>query len=582
MFKTVRRIIKWCGKYKVRLYLGFICAFFETWAVASSTMVAAYTLNLVIDDVRGISKFDERWIIYSMLIILALIGLRFLLSYWRAKLQESIGYEIAAQQRINIGNILKRVSLGYFTKNNTGDILSTVTTELSALEYQGMRMINAVVNGYINVIAIILCLALFSIHTAIIALAGILLSLFFLHCVSIKSQRNAPVNEEANEDMIKATIEYIRGLPIVKSFGQEGVAIQSMRNACASSKRINVKIEKDFTPYNCLHQFALKIASVGLVVVTAYLTLKGDMELPVMLMFCMFSFSIFGGVESVNDSAHVLGVIDSAMNKLEEIEKAEYIDDEGKDINLTSYDIEFKNVSFGYSQAKVLHDITFKIPQNTTTAIVGPSGSGKSTLCNLIARFYDVSNGEVIVGGHSVKEFTCDSLLSNISMVFQNVYLFNDTIINNIRFGNPFATEKEIEEVAKKACCHDFIMALPDGYDTVIGEGGSSLSGGEKQRISIARAILKNSPIVILDEATASIDPENEHLIHKAISELTHGKTIITIAHRLATIQNADQILVIDEGRLVQCGTHSNLIKQEGVYSRFINIRQKAEGWKIA
>ena len=300
-----------------------------------------------------------------------------------------------------------------------------------------------------------------------------------------------------------------------------------------------------------------------------------------MLMFCMFSFTIFGSVESVNDSAHVLGVIDSAMDKLEAIEQANYIDKNGKEIKLNSFDIEFDHVSFGYDSREILHDISFKIPQNTTTAIVGRSGSGKSTLCSLLARFYDVDQGAIKINGINIKKFTCDSLLSNVSMVFQNVYLFHDTIKNNIKFGKSNASDEEIIAAAKKARCHDFIMTLPDGYNTIIGEGGSSLSGGEKQRISIARAILKDAPIIILDEATASIDPENEHLIQEAISELTDGKTIITIAHRLATIQNADKILVIDEGKVVQQGTHHELIEQEGIYKRFIEIREKAEGWRI-
>ncbi|MEY8352957.1 ABC transporter ATP-binding protein [Lachnospiraceae bacterium 54-53] len=581
MFKTTKRIIRWCRDYKGRLYLGFVCAFFATWSAAAPTMVAAFTLGKVIDSARGVSEFDTSLIWFSLLAIAALVFLRFLFSYWRAKLQESIGYEIAASQRIKIGDILKRVSLGYFQKNSTGDILSTVTTELSSLEYQGMRMINEVVNGYINVAAIILCLAFFSVHAALIAAAGVLLSLLFLRGVSRESNKNAPASAKAFEDMSGAVIEYVRGLPVVKSFGQEGASMESMKNACADSKNINIKIEKGFVPYNSLHLFSLKLASVGLVLITAWMTLNGQMELPVMLMFCMFSFTIFGSVEAVNDSAHVLGVIDNAMNKLEEVEQAEYIDQAGSDIMLASHDIEFKNVSFGYDNRTVLQDISFKIPQNTTTAIVGPSGSGKTTICNLIARFYDVNSGTITLGGRNVKDFTCDSLLRNISMVFQNVYLFNDTIKTNIRFGNPSATDEEVIAAAKKARCHEFITALPDGYDTMVGEAGSTLSGGEKQRISIARAILKDAPIVILDEATASIDPENEHLIQQAIGALTYGKTIITIAHRLATIQNADHILVVDNGTIAQQGTHTSLLAQEGIYKRFIEIREKAEGWSI-
>ena len=293
------------------------------------------------------------------------------------------------------------------------------------------------------------------------------------------------------------------------------------------------------------------------------------------------NFVLFGSVENINDAAHTLGVIDSAMNKLEALENVNYIDQDGTDIKPATYDIEFRDVSFGYDSRIVLHDLNFKIPQNSTTAIVGPSGSGKSTLCNLIARFYDVNSGTITIGGTDIRRFTCDSLLKNISMVFQNVYLFRDTIKNNIKFGSPDATDEQIIAAAKAARCHDFIMALPDGYDTVIGEGGSSLSGGEKQRISIARAMLKDAPIVILDEATASIDPENEHLIQEAISALTHGKTIITIAHRLATIENADQILVIDGGTVAQRGTHKELLQQEGTYKKFIQIREQAEGWRI-
>ena len=277
-------------------------------------------------------------------------------------------------------------------------------------------------------------------------------------------------------------------------------------------------------------------------------------------MLDMFSFMIFGSVEAMNNAAHVLEVIDATLDKLDGIEHADMIDKDGKAISLQNADIAFRDVTFSYDTVPVLRNISFSIPQGSTTAIIGPSGSGKTTICNLIARFYDVDSGEVTVGGENVRNMTCDSLLRNISMVFQKVYLFHDTVENNIRFGNPNATQEEIIEAAKKAQCHDFITALPDGYETVIGEGGSTMSGGEKQRISIARAILKNANIVILDEATASIDPENEHLIQQAISELTIGKTVIVIAHRLATIEHADQILVIDKGQVVQKGTHRQLI----------------------
>ena len=300
------------------------------------------------------------------------------------------------------------------------------------------------------------------------------------------------------------------------------------------------------------------------------------------LMFIFFSFSIFASLEPISDSAHTLGVIDDAMDQLDALRGEQFIDAAGREIALTHYDIAFRNVDFGYDSRQVLKNVSFTIPEQTPTAIVGPSGSGKTTICSMLARFYDPQSGSITVGGHDLREFTCDFLLSNISMVFQNVYLFHDTIRANILFGRPDASEEEMIEAAKKARCHEFIMVLPDGYDTVVGEGGGTLSGGEKQRISIARAILKNAPIIILDEATASVDPENEHLIQQAISELTRGKTIITIAHRLATIRNADQILVVDDGRIAERGTHAELVQQDGLYKRFTSIREQAEGWRIA
>lgn len=581
MFKTMKRIIRWAGRYKKRLYLGSVCSFLSSLATAIPTMVAAYALDKAIQAYWTNTAIEPALIWQTLWIIVGSIALNFLLSYLRAVLQESIGTEVAAGQRIHLGDVLKRVSLGYFSQNSVGDILAGVTTELSVLELQGMKMVDAVINGYAKFIAIVLCLIFFSPVAAAISVIGVVFSALALHGISRHSEKTATTAHEAVENMSGAAIEYIRGLSIVKSFGQEGASTQSFRSANKALKDIRIGIEKGFTPFNCLHLFALKLASMGIVFICAWQAAQGQMSMAFFLMFVLFSFVMFGSVENINDAAHLLGVIDSAMDKLEALENAEYIDQDGTDIKPTSYDIEFKDVSFGYDDRMVLHDLNFTISQNVTTAIVGPSGGGKTTLCNLIARFYDVNSGTITLGGTDIRAFTCDSLLRNISMVFQNVYLFRDTIKNNIKFGRPDAADEQIIAAAKAARCHDFIMALPDGYDTVIGEGGSSLSGGEKQRISIARAMLKDAPIVILDEATASIDPENEHLIQEAISALTHGKTIITIAHRLATIENADQILVIDGGTVAQRGTHEELLEQEGTYKTFIKIREQAEGWRI-
>ena len=581
MFKSMKRIIRWAGKYKGRLYLGSVCSFFSSLSTAIPTMAAAFALDKAIQAYWTNTAIDTVLIWQMLGIIIGSIVLNFLLSYLRAVLQESIGYEVAAGQRIHLGDVLKRVPLGYFSQNSVGDILAGVTTELSTLELQGMKMVDVIINGYAKFIAIVLCLIFFSPVAAVISIVGAALSALALQGISRHSEKTAATTHKAMEDMSGAAIEYIRGLSIVKSFGQEGASIENFRNASKDLKDIHIKVEIGFTPFNCLHLFALKLASVGIVFICAWQALQGQMSMAFFLMFVLFSFVMFGSVENINDAAHMLGVVDSAMNKLEALENVNYIDWDGTDIKPTSYDIEFRDVSFGYDSRIVLHDLNFKIPQNSTTAIVGPSGSGKSTLCNLIARFYDVNSGMITIGGTDIRRFTCDSLLKNISMVFQNVYLFHDSIENNIKFGKPDATHEEVEAAAKRACCHDFISALPDGYNTIIGEGGSTLSGGEKQRISIARAILKDAPIIILDEATSSVDPENEQALLSAIAELTKNKTLISIAHRLSTVENADQIIVIDQGRIAQQGTHQSLISQEGIYRNFLNLKLASAGWQL-
>lgn len=581
MLKTIKRIFVWTGNRKKRLYWGFLWSFLSAMFTAMPILGAAYALKLILEDQAGRITLTPVWSLYSLIFMVVMILGRFLFSYLRAVFQDSVGFEVTAEERIKIGDILKRVSLGFFDRNSTGELVGAVTTDLSFVEMFAMNMVDTVIGGYISAFAMVLSLVFYSWQASIIAVLGIVLSALALRLMGWFSYRNAPVHQKAQNDIIAATLEYVRGIPVVKAYGQEGASTDSIRRVFGQHRQINVKIEKNYVPCNCLHMFALKLASVAIVFVAALIAKEGQMSISVFLMLAVFAFVIFGHVEKINNATHVLQVIGPTLDKLEKIKKAEFIDENGKDKKSDNYSIEMRDVTFSYDKRRVLEGITFTIPQNTTTAIVGPSGSGKTTLCNLIARFYDVDSGSVSIGGIDIRELSCDSLLSNISMVFQKVYLFHDTILNNIKFGKPDATMEEVFEAAKQARCHDFIVALPDGYNTIVGEGGSSLSGGEKQRISIARAILKNSPIIILDEATASIDPENEHFVQAAISALTHGKTIIVIAHRMSTIENAHQILVIDGGRIVQKGTHECLVAEEGVYRRFISIRERAEGWSI-
>lgn len=561
--------------------MGFVFSFFSYWFAAAPVALAAMTISKLISCEREGIPYDTRWILYTVLLILLLIGLRFLFDYFRARFQETISYELIARDRLAIGDALKRVSLGYFQSISTGNILNSLTSGLTTLENMGIRMLDTFIGGYLNFIAILLGLSIIAPVSFLIALASALISFLALLLISHFSKKNAPTEAKSNRELTAAALEYARGISVIKSFGSGNQAVSVMEDAILASEKAHTRVEWDFIPGSCLHLLALKCGCVGLAAAACLGALSGAFPLTILLMLLFFSFTIFNALEPISDSAHVLGIIDDAMDQVEALKVHSFMDENGTEISLSNHDIVCDHITFGYDDRMVLKDVSVRIPEKTSTAIVGPSGSGKTTLVNLMARFYDVKSGSISVGGHDVKEFTCDSLLSNFSMVFQNVYLFHDTVRKNICFGRPETTEEEMIAAAQKACCHQFIMALPNGYDTVIGEGGDTLSGGEKQRISIARAILKDAPIIILDEATASIDPENEHLIQKALSELTRGKTVITIAHRLATIEKADQILVLDDGKIVQQGKHNDLLAQDGLYRRFAEARSRAEGWTI-
>ncbi|MFC2475862.1 MAG: ABC transporter ATP-binding protein [Catonella sp.] len=585
MFRTIRRIIRWCGDFKKKLYISFFFSFLSGLSAAAPAIYTGYIIGNVVQWRAGDFSVPSGLWLQSLGVIFATILLRFLLDYMKARFQETISYELVARDRLAIGTALKRVSLGYFQEKDTGTVLNSITTGLYTLENMGMRMIDTFVGGYLSFFCIFILLFVIHPFGALICLVGVLLSFLCLSLISRYSKRNTLIQNGVNEKLTRAAVEYTRGLPVVKSFGMEGASFFAFRKACIEARKIALKIEWGFIPFNCLHLLALKAAGISMIISVVTAGLSGNLSLPMVLVFALLSLTVFNSLEPIADSAHILSVINNAMDQIEALSPDNYIDEDGKVISLSGYDIHFEQVKFSYDKGNekrnVIEDVSFKACEGTTTAIVGPSGSGKTTLCRLLARFYDVSGGRITLGGHNLKEFTCDSLLSNISMVFQNVYLFHDTVRANICFGTEQASEEEIIRAAKQARCHDFIMALPEGYDTVIGEGGSTLSGGEKQRISIARAILKNAPVVILDEATASLDPENEHLIQEALTELTVGKTVIVIAHRLATIENADQILVINDGHIVQKGTHRQLVGQEGLYQRFIKLRKQAEGWSI-
>lgn len=581
MFCMIKRIIRWSDTYKKRIYIGFFLAFFISIFISMPMILAAMGIQLILSDMQDNAVLTNKEIVIFFLLLLASVFGRFFFSYLKSKIQDTVIYERLSDERIQIGDILKRVPLGFFSDHSTGDLVTALTTDLSFMEHHAMSMLDMVVSGYISTaIMLMFCLSIDR-NLALMMLAGLLLSALFLHLMGVCSKKNAAVLHNANEDMTSTAIEYVRGIALVKAFHQEGITTKGIYAAYQKSKNINIKIELEYAVFNFLHMLSLKVTSAGMVAYSAVRCFDGSMDFSIMVFVDILSFVVFASAEGFSSAFHVFHVIDHTLDKLDRLTHAQFIDETGKDKNPDHFDISFEDVSFSYQDKPVIKHLTCRFPEGSFTAIVGPSGSGKTTLCNLIARFYDVNEGSICLGGKDLRTYSCDSILRQISIVFQNVYLFHDSILDNIRFAKPDASIEDVMEAAKKARCHEFILSLSDGYHTIVGEAGASLSGGERQRIAIARAILKDAPIIILDEATSSIDPENEHMIQSAIGELIQGKTVIAIAHRLPTIEQADQIFVLENGILSQQGTHNELLHKAGVYQNFVKIRENSENWSL-
>lgn len=575
MIKTLSKIYQFSGKMqgtmKKAILFSVLHSLFDMMSFGALAMVFSgltdgFTTSMI-------------WMIFG--ITLASMLLKIYCSYISDFGKVQIGYFMCAEKRIHIGDRMKYMPMGYFNDHNLGNLTSVVTTTMGDIENNASMVLTNILGGYIHAAIITIVMLCIDWRIGLTILCGILLFTWCIGRLQKKSETVSPQRQQAQEALVSNVLEYVQGMLIIKSFNLGQNSNSKMRQAILDSKDKNLKLERTFVPYNMLQQIILYGTSILVIVEGLYFYLNGTMALSICLLMTVASFMLFSQLQSAGNTSSLLRLLDVSIDKVNEIDNTPVMDEHGKPINPPNYNIVFDDVSFSYGEHKILDHVSLSIPEKTVTAIVGPSGAGKSTLCNLIARFWDVDDGKITIGGIDVRDYTLDSLLTNISEVFQKVYLFADTIENNIKFGNPAASHNEVVKAAQKACCHDFIMSLPDGYDTVIGEGGATLSGGEKQRISIARAILKDAPIIILDEATSSVDPENENLLMGAISELTKNKTVIMIAHRLKTVRNADQIFVLSGGHIVQTGKHEDLIRQPGIYADFIGIRKKAIGWKL-
>ena len=574
MFSVLKKISDFAGTRRGLLKKSMAVAFLGAVFAALQFAALMLTLDILVGGV------DLRiWPVIGVMMV-SVVG-RAACSYWSTNAETETGYFMVAEKRIHIGDRLRYIPMGYFNDNSLGNITAVVTTTLSDVENNAARCLVSVIGGFLNTLGLCLGLTVADWRLGLLAIVGILAYLGVTELSQRAMLKTGPARQHAQMNLVEAVLEYIQGMSVVKSYGLDKDSGQAVQRTVDESCDKALSLEKSVVPWMGLRQVVVRVLSVAIAVCALAFYSGGTLSLARCLLMLVASFMLYAELESAGNMADNLQMLGASMDKANSIDDTPVMDIDGAELTPADTSVEFQDVSFAYGDRTILDHVSLTVPSGSITAVVGPSGGGKTTLCNLIARFWDVQSGKITVGGYDVREYKLDSLMKNISMVFQSVYLFNDTVENNIKFGRPDATHEQVVAAARAACCHDFIMALPDGYDTVLGEGGGSLSGGEKQRISIARAMLKDAPIVILDEATASVDPENEAELQAAISALTRGKTLIMIAHRLNTVRNADQILVLSGGHIVQRGTHQELMAQGGLYADFVGVRQEALRWKL-
>jgi len=578
MLEMLKKFFDFCNeenrnKFYKSVALGVLDAFF-----AGMKIPAAY---FAIDAIVEQNITANTFLIVMGFMLLGTVGKMFV-NRFSQMLQTEGGYNTCASKRIEIGEHLRYLPMGYFNDTSLGHITSVTTNTLEQTGDIATRAIMLVLQGAITTLIVSLGMFIFDVRIGLICVA-VMLVFFIVNQFTNKSvEKVAPEKIESDKDMVGVVLEFIQGIAEIRNYNIISMNSARLNKAIDRKTKADIKAEIAAIPLVGVQILICKLGGVVIAGASILFYLNRSMSLTYCITMLLCAFIVFESLDLAGTYTALLKIIGRGVDMVNEIMAVEQMDVHGEDIHPENRDIHLEHVSFAYEDRTIIDDVTLDIKEKTTTAIVGPSGGGKTTITSLIARFWDVNAGKVTLGGRDVKEYSFDSLMENFSFVFQRVYLFEDTIANNIRFGRPDASMEDVIAAAKKACCHDFIMALPNGYETVVGEGGATLSGGEKQRIAIARAIMKDAPIIILDEATANVDPENEKDLTEAIENLTKEKTIIMIAHRLKTVRHADQIVVIDKGKIVQKGKHDELMQQDGIYKNFVSGRKKAVSWKIA
>ena len=579
MYALARRVLDLAGSFSVAarrsLIVGMVCNVLKALFMAPTIVAVFWALEH-----RDALGPDVIW--QCLALLLASVAGQYAMQYAIDITMDARGFDIFRDLRLRVGDRLKGAAMGYFSEQRLGAITTTLSTTLHQLEEFMTICLTGLSGGLATAVIMGIGFLLMAPPVAAITFAGIVAGLFVLRVLLRRSGAVTKRVLKAQEAMSDAVMEYARGMAVLRSFGTPADALAAAERSFEEKRAADYAQEAAAQGLLKLYALVFNLASCGVLFAACALCLTGALSLPWALTLLVASFMIYGELIAANNGAFLSKKIGNELDRVDEVCDIPKQDSTDEPLAMAGYDVEFDHVSFGYGDGReVIRDVSLRIPEGSSCAIVGPSGSGKTTLVNLIARFWDVDAGRISIGGADVRGGTAESLLARISMVFQDVYLFNDTIESNIRFGVPEATHEQVVAAAEAARCHGFISALPQGYDTILEEGGASLSGGERQRISIARAILKDAPIVILDEATSSVDPENEHDLIAALSRLTAGKTVISIAHRLNTVATADQILVLDAGRIVQRGRHGQLMEEEGLYRSFIELRRAAAGWTI-
>ena len=577
MFQTLKKFFAFCGDdnrkmFVSSIWLGVISAICSAMRIPAAAIVIQALLS---GNMTMATLWSSLGVIVVSLIITIAINMK------STMLQTRAGYRACANKRIEIAEHLRYLPMGWFNDNSLGEVTSVTTNTMENMANVATRVVMITTRGFLTSGIIAVMMFFFDWRMGLITLAGLILFFAVNSAMQKKEQSLAQRKFNADERLVTKVLEYVQGIAEVKNFDLTGDSTTQVHAAVEEARKASFGMELPSVLFMLAQFIVNKLTGIAVCTAAIAFYFGGTMELANCLLMLICSFILFEQLDSAGSYSSLFRSIDIGVDKANSILSVEAMDIDGEEISPESEDIALSHVDFSYDSKPILRDVSLKIPEKTTVAIVGPSGSGKTTLCNLMARFWDVQSGSVTLGGHDVREYSYDSLIKNFSFVFQRTYLFSDTIANNIRFGKPNASMDEVKAAAKKARCYDFIMALPDGFDTVIGEGGATLSGGERQRISIARAIMKDAPIIILDEATANVDPENEKELMEAVAELTHNKTVIMIAHRLKTVRSADRIFVVDRGEIVQQGTHDELVAVDGLYRRFVVERKQAAGWKV-